>query len=131
MANTYTTQVVEDGARNFIVKLAGVLDSNDQPMTTVVSPSGCAAFIPKGFRIDHIDFTISDPIEVQLWWEGVPDALILPMAGRNKFNYHDIGGLQNNAIQPTGGIRIMTTGYGSGVQVYSVLLWLIKQGVPL
>jgi hypothetical protein len=129
MANSYSTQVVEDGVRNFVVKVTGLLDSTDQPLTTIVSPSDCAYFKPKLFRIDHIDFTISDQLELQLWWDGTPDVLILPMAGRNKFNYHDVGGLQNNAYLPTGNIQISTSGYVSGLQVYSVLLWLVKQGV--
>jgi hypothetical protein len=127
--NAYTEQVLEDGARNYIVKLTAVLDTADQPMTTVVKPADCAVYKPTLFRIDHIDFTISDGIEVQLWWEGTPDAIILPMAGRNKFNYNDLGGLINNASSPTGGIRIKTTGYTTETQVYSVLLWMVKQGV--
>jgi len=129
MANAFTKQILEDGPRNFIVKLTGVLDSGNQPLTTVITPSDCSTYIPATFRIDHIDFTISDPIEVQLWWEGVPDAVILPLAGRSKFNYHDAGGLTNTADNPTGGIRIMTTGYTTGVQIYSVLLYLVKMGV--
>ena len=130
MANSYTKQVIEDGQRNFIVKITGILDTSDQPRETLVLPSDCVQFIPTNFRVDHIDYTISDPIEVQLWWEGTPDSLILPMAGRNKFNYADLGGLQNTANQPTGGIRFETTGYVSGTQVYSLMLWLVKQGVP-
>ena len=127
--NAYTSQVLEDGARNYIVKLTAVLDTTDQPITTVIKPSDCASYVPTKFRIDHIDFTISDPLELSLWWEGTPDAIIIPMAGRNKFNYNDVGGLQNNANSPTGGIRIKTTGYTAGTQVYAVLIWLVKQGI--
>jgi hypothetical protein len=127
--NNYTTQILEDGERNFIVKQTGVLDSSDQPMTTIFSPASCGQFKPKNFRIDHIDFTISDGIELQLWWEGTPDQIVLPMAGRNKFNYPDVGGLQNNASSPTGGVRVKTTGYVTGTQVYSLLIWCVKIGV--
>ena len=125
--NTYSSQVLEDGERNYIVKLTAILDTADQPITTVIKPSDCAAFVPRRFRLDHVDFTISDQLEIQLWWEGTPDAIILPMAGRNKFNYNDLGGLQNNASAATGAIRIATTGYQTGTQVYSVLIWLVKQ----
>lgn len=129
MADAYTKQILEEGPRNFILKLTGSMDSNDQPMTTIVTPADCVGLRPKGFRIDHIDFSISDGIEVQLWWEGMPDAIIVPLSGRNKFNYPDVGGLTNNANSPTGGIRIMTSGYTSGTQVYAILLWLVKMGV--
>ncbi len=130
MANAYTKQVLEDGARNFVVKLTGILDTTDQALAVVISPSDCAQFIPKNFRIDHIDFAISDGIELQLWWEGVPtDALILPLNGRNKFNYDDIGGLLNNAPSPTGAIKLKTTGYMIGTQVYALTVWLVKMGV--
>lgn len=127
--NVYTTQVFEDGVRNYIAKLTGVLDSSDQPITTVITPASCAIYKPANFRIDHLDFTISDGIELQLWWEGTPDQIILPMAGRNKFNYPDVGGIQNNAQNATGGIRVKTTGYLTGTQIYSLLLWCVKIGI--
>jgi len=126
MANAYTKQILEEGSRNFIVKLTGVMDTSDQPLTTVITPADCVGLRPKNFRIDHIDFTISDGIEVSLWWQGIPDAIIVPLSGRNKFNYPDVGGLTNTAASATGGIRIQTTGWMFGVQVYSILLWLVK-----
>ena len=128
MANSIVTEVVEDGVRNFVVKVTGILDTSDQPMTTIVKPSDCAQFVPKKFRIDHIDFTISDQLEIQLYWDAPTPTLILPMAGRNKFNYPDVGGLQNTAYMPTGAINLLTSGYVNGTQVFSMLLWLVKQG---
>lgn len=127
MANAFNTQVINEGVRNFTVNLTGTLDSSDQPVTTVISPANCTYYIPKGFRINCINFTISDPLVVSLWWAGMTDILILPMAGRNKVDFD--GGMFNTAYMPTGAIRISTSGYVSGIQTYSILIDMVKLNV--
>ncbi len=127
MANSFTKTVVQEGVRNFIVQLNGVLDSSDQPSTTVISPSDCTYYIPKNFRIDQIRYDITDQLQVYLWWDGTPDALIVPLAGRGKFCF--TGGLQNAAYAPPGSISISTTGYISGIQTYAMVIDLVKINV--
>lgn len=129
MANSYTKQVLGDGPRNFNVKITGILDTSDEALTVVIAPSDCAYFVPRNFRLDGIEYAISDGIEVQLWWEGVPtDALLIAMTGRYDFEYGDTGGITNNAGNPTGKIKLMTTGYITGTQVYTIILSLVKMG---
>lgn len=128
MANYFDTQVLEDGARNFVVKCIGTLDTSDFGMNLLVSPSMCARYIPKTFRIDKMDFTVSSQIIVQLWWDGTPDLLIMPLSDFNRFDFQDSGGIQNTAYQPTGNIMFSTSGYSSGLQSFTLDLWLVKIG---
>lgn len=91
------------------------------------------ALIPTGFRIEHLDYSISDPLEVRLLWDGSTQVDIIPIAGRGKMSFWNFGGLQNNAPSPTGRIALTTTGYsntlGTTPLVFSVVLELVKQGV--
>ena len=129
MANQLLTQTLVDGARNAVVKITGVLDTSDVSTTVVVDP---ANFIPTPttFRIDHIDYSISDPLEVRLLWDATTDVDILPLAGRGRMSFWNFGGLQNNAgAGNTGKINLETNGYTSGTLVFSVVLELVKIGV--
>ena len=136
MANSFTTQILEEGQRNAIVKLTAVLDTSDLAVTNAVQMSdinqGGIGFTPTQARIDHIDYSISDQLEVQLLWGATTDVVILPLAGRGRLMFWNFGGLTNNAgAGKTGAIKIKTTGWTSGTQVFSVVLELVKQGQNL
>jgi hypothetical protein len=136
MANSFLTQTIEEGPRNAVVKLTGVLDTSNLAVTDAVDPanfnmSGTGP-VPEQFRIDHIDYSIADQLEVILWWDATADVAILPIAGRGKMSFWNFGGLQNNAgAGKTGKIQISTTGWASGTQVFSIVLELVKQGANL
>lgn len=136
MANSFTTQILEEGQRNAIVKLTAVLDTSDLALTNAVVMSdinqGGKGATPTQVRIDHIDYSISDQIEVQLWWDATTDVIIMPLAGRGRLMFWNFGGLTNNAgTGKNGNILIKTTGWTSGIQVFSVILELVKQGTDL
>jgi len=136
MANSVTFQTLEEGPRNIIVKAAGVLDTSDYALSTFISMAssneGGKGFVPTQVRIDHIDYSISDQIEVQLWWDATSDVIILPLAGRGRMSFWNFGGLVNNAgAGKTGDVLIKTTGWTSGIQVFSVILECVKQGTNL
>jgi hypothetical protein len=136
MANSVTTQILEEGPRNVIVKIAGVLDTSDYALNTAIDMDninqGGLGPIPAQVRIDHIDYSISDQLEVQLWWDADSDVIILPLAGRGRMSFWNFGGLTNNAgTGKTGNILIKTTGWASGTQVFSVILEMVKQGTDL
>jgi hypothetical protein len=128
MANQLNTQILMDGARNAVVKITGVLDTSNVSSTVVVDPASFSP-LPTRFRIDHLDYSISDPLEVRLQWDAATPVDILPIAGRGRMSFHNFGGLQNNATSPTGKINLLTTGYSTGTLVFSVVLELVKQGV--
>ena len=136
MANSFTTQILEEGQRNAIVKLTAVLDTSDLALTTAIDVTTLnqagIGFTPAQVRIDHIDYSISDQLEVQLLWGATTDVVILPLAGRGRLMFWNFGGLTNNAgAGKTGNIKIKTTGWASGTQVFSVVLEMVKQGTNL
>lgn len=125
-----TTQVIVDGPRNAVVKVTGILTTADQPLTTIVNPA-TLAFNPPLLNIMHVDYSISDQLEVQLLWTATADTLIMPLAGRGRMSFVDFGGLSNNAgAGRTGGIDLQTTGWASGTQVFTIILELTKKGLP-
>ncbi len=128
MANSVLTQILLDGTRNAVMKVTGVLDTSDVSSTTIVDPASFAP-LPAGFRIDHIDYSVSDQLELVLSWDATAPVVIMPLAGRGKLSFSSFGGLQNNAgAGKTGKIFLATTGYTSGTQVFSLVLELVKQG---
>lgn len=130
MANSLTTQIITDGARNATVKITGVLDTSDQAYTVIVDPASYSP-VPGTFRIFHLDYSISDQLEVQLSWDATTPRIIMPLAGRGRMSFVDFGGLINNATGDagyTGKIGLKTTGWASGTQIFSLVLELVKQG---
>lgn len=129
MANSHVEQIIIDGARNIVVKCTGVLDTSDQALITVVHMANFSP-TPLFVRIDHIDYSISDQLEVQLLWQATTDDIIMPLAGRGRMSFWNFGGIQNpKSAGVTGDIQLKTTGWTSGVQIYTVILELVKQGV--
>ena len=129
MTNVVNTQILVDGARNAVIKITGVLDASDvSTPIDVVDPASFSP-VPTGFRIDHIDFSIADSLEVRLLWDGTSDVDILPIAGRGRMSFWNFGGLQNNATGATGKIQLMTNGWATGTRVFSIVLEMVKIGV--
>lgn len=128
MANSLTTQILIDGPRNAVVKVTATLDTSDLALTTIVDP---ASFYdtPPQFRLMHIDYAMTDGIEAQLQWQGTPNSIMMPLAGRGRMSFVDFGGLTDNATTPTGRIQLLTTGYPSTtIQVLTLVLEMAKLG---
>ena len=136
MANTFSTQILEEGPRNVVMKLVGVLDTSNQSLTTAVDLStlnqGGTGPTPTAVRIDMVDYSISDALNVQLYWDATTDVIALALIGREDMNFKGFGGVTNNAgAGKTGNILIQTTGYTTGTQVYTLILQMVKQGPNL
>ena len=132
MANSTTVQIIQEGPRNAIVKIAGILDTSNLSSTIAVSiptlTQGGSQLPPNQVRIDHIDYSITDQLEIQLQWDATTPVAIMPLAGRGRMSFSNFGGLQNNAgAGKTGNILILTTGWTSGTQTFSVILEMVKQ----
>ena len=128
MANAISTQVITDGPRNATEKITGVLDTSDMALATVVDLSTLLPITPT-CRIYHIDYSISDQLELQLLWHATTDVVIMPLAGRGRLGFYEFGGLVNNAgAGKNGNIDAKTTGYTSGIQIFSLIIELVKEG---
>lgn len=127
MANSVLTQILIDGPRNAVVKVTATLDTSDIPLTTIVDP---ASFfdVPPQFRLMHVDYAMTDQLEAQIQWQGTPNTVMLPLAGRGRMSFIDFGGLTDNAASATGRIQLLTTGYTSPTQILTLVLELVKVG---
>lgn len=136
MANSFTTQILEEGPRNVSVKLVGVLDTSDLALTTALAMSsinqGGSGRTPEQVRIDHIEYVIGSQLTVQLLWDATTDVVAVPLVGSGLSYVRELGGLTNNAgAGKTGTINIKTTGWTSGTQTFLIILRLVKQGANL
>ena len=136
MANSFTTQILEEGPRNVSVKLVGVLDTSDLSLTTALAMSSINQSgygpTPEQVRIDHIEYVVGSQLTVQLLWDATTDVVAVPLVGSGLSFLRELGGLTNNAgAGKTGTINILTTGWTSGTQTFLIILRLVKQGANL
>ena len=99
-----------------------------------VSTLNCGGTLPTPtqVRIDSLEYDVSDQLIVQLLWDATADVPIAAMPGRGEYQSRHYGGLTNNAgAGKTGDINILTTGYASGTQAFTLILEMVKQGPNL
>lgn len=140
MANSLNVQTIIDGPRNLIVKVTGVLNTSDIAAVQVVTPSTTFTVAqmnpPPLVRLNYIDYSISDPLQVTLNWGNstgpAAGQVIMPLAGRGRMSFDDFKGLTNNQSPTDGSIWLSTTGYAesgdTGNAIFTVILELIKAG---
>jgi len=136
MANAFTTQILEEGPRNVVMKLVGILDTSNLASTLAVDVSTLTGNstlpTPTQVRIDKIEYDVSDQLAVQLLWDADTDVVIFASPGRGEYCARHFGGFNNNAgTGKTGDINILTTGWASGTQVFTLILEMVKQGPDL
>lgn len=133
MANLVEKQVVEEGYRNAVVKVAGVLDTIDINMVSFISPSDFTNNDPRlkltGFRLDHATYSLGQVIDLTLAWNGTVPQLIISLARSGRVDATDDGGFIPDTTRAgyDGSLNVKTTGYVAGsVQNLSLLLRLVK-----
>lgn len=128
MANAVTTQIILDGPRNVVVKMVALLDTSDIAATNIVTLAGLANPVPTQLRIDRIAYSVSQQLGVQLYWDATTDVIITNLfPGGDDLCFKGIGGLLNNAGSgKTGAIQVVTTGWASGIQGFTLVLELVK-----
>ena len=133
MANILDRQITEEGPRNAVIKLTGVLDTSDIYETPAIALGDFTNNDPNlklvGFRVDLIEYSIGQGIEILLEWNGVTPQQMFPLMGRGRIGSAAYGGFHPDASRPgyDGNINLKTTGFLTGVQQnFSVLLELVK-----
>lgn len=134
--NQVLTQTLLDGPRNTVIKVDVSLDgSGDFSVPQVIvnpallsstGPNDGAH--PRKVRVDILDWDIQDGLGVYLFWDGAGSAPLWRMVGRSIEKAYPIGGLQNNADQPTGKITMTTSSTQSGVPLVATFkIHCVKQ----
>jgi hypothetical protein len=133
MSNTTSIQILNDGPRNVVIKMDGLLDTSDLSSFTVVDPALLSDMDINGvkaskLRINKIVYDVEDGLDVELFWDAATPVRIWNLVGRGKVDAHRTGGINNNATSPTGKITATTQGWSTGaVLSYTIVLELVKQ----
>lgn len=149
MANAVEVNVLEDGPRNTVVRLAGQLDTSMEAYNVKLNPATYRSVFslgpyktPATWRIDFIEFSISDGMSVNLFWDATTPSIIVPLAGRGNKHFKNFGGMSGYMASAlpgwTGGIGLSTTFTSppptltaSDPLIYMLVLDLVQQGPNL
>lgn len=133
MANILDIQITEEGPRNAVIKLTGILDSSDVIENPAIALTDFVNndqnLVLTGFRIDLIEWSMSQGMEVQLAWNGVRPQQIFPLAGRGRISAVNYGGFIPDSTRAgyNGNINLYTNGYvATTIQNFTIILELVK-----
>ena len=138
MANVLDIQITQEGPRNAVVKLTGILDTSDISEVPAIAlqdfRNNDASSGPLiGLRVDLIEWSISQGMEVQLAWDGYVPQQIFPIAGRGRIYGANYGGFLPDRTRKNynGNINLVTTGWANSVsqgstQNFTIILELVK-----
>lgn len=131
--NSFDRQIMLDGPRNAVVKLTGVLDTSD---VVVVSAIALQDFTNNdtrqtlvGFRVDEVEFSISDGIQLLLAWDGLSPQQIFALSGRGCIEGERYGGFTPDQTRDgyNGNINLTSTGFVPGsIKNFTVVVELVK-----
>ena len=131
MADAVTSQTIQDGERNLVMKFTNVSDGTGESAVAKVDVSalasnsaGIACSEVRVMRISHAIVGMS----VQLFLNATSNVLLMELAesSNGHMDFTDFGGLPNNAGSgKTGDILFTTKGHSSG-DTYSIVLEMIK-----
>lgn len=137
MANTLERQITLDGWRNCVVKFTGVLDTSDAIETPALALTDLSNNDPTarlwGFRVDLLEWSMSNNLEIVLEWNSANPQQIHPLAGRGRINSWNYGGFLPDRTRPgfDGAINLRTQTYAPGtIANFSITLELIKLYSP-
>lgn len=136
MANVVAVQIIEEGPRNAVVKVTGILDTSNVASSLLIDKAtlnqGGTGKTPSKLRINEIEYSISTQLQVRLDWNATADVPIACLTGSGELDFCKAGGANNNAgAGVDGNIDMLTYGWASGTQTFTLLLYLVKQGADL
>lgn len=130
MADTVSSQTINNGPRNLIVKLTNESDGTGESAVTKVDGTS-ATFANRGvapglhLKVARISFAVSGGAVRVMWDASTPTDMAI-LSGTGTFDYSYFGGLPNPAnAGATGKINFTTVGFASGSS-YVVTLEMIK-----
>lgn len=122
MANSFNTQILRDGDRNFVIRITGEIDLTTTPVADipVTQLTNVATMNPpcQALRVDRVKYSLphGSPLDVQLWWQATTNELFWGMSGGDDSDFWNFGGLTNNASPGATGNIMWST---SGASTYS------------
>mgnify|MGYP003393096074 CR=1 FL=1 len=134
MANVIERQILEEGPRNAVVKVAGWLDASDVNAASIIQLSdftnndqGMGALV--GLRVNEIEFSVSEPLVVQAAWNAATPQMIANVAQSGELYWAKQGGLLPDQTRSgyDGSINVKTGGYvGGTTRGFTLTFKLVK-----
>ena len=131
MADAVTSQTIVDGERNCVMKFTNVSDGTGESAVAKVDVSALAANAAgiscsevRVMRVSHAIVGMS----VQMFLNATSNVLLMELAesSNGDMDFHDFGGIPNNAGSGKNGDVLFTTvGHTSG-DTYSIILEMVK-----
>jgi hypothetical protein len=131
MADTVTTQIIQDGERNCIMKFTNVSDGTGESAVVKVdvsalqsNPSGIACSEVRLVRVSHAIVGMS----VQMFFNASTNVLLMELAesSNGHMDFQDFGGIPNNAGSGKDGDILFTTKNHTSGDTYSIILEMLK-----
>jgi hypothetical protein len=135
VSNQVDKQIVEEGWRNAVVKVAAVIDSFDLNLVSFIKPSDFTNNDPRagrlaGFRVDAVMYSVGNLVDVAIFWNGAQPQLITSVARAGKVDATGDGGFLPDQTREgyDGSINIKTAGFppGGTPQNLNLFLRLVK-----
>lgn len=119
MADTVSTQVLVNNARNYVVKLTNQSDGTGETLVTKIAASATFGVHAKLWKVDYDLFNMA----VAMFWKGTPNQPIAIFAGYASAGIDACryGGVWNNAASPTGDVLLSTVGAAAN-SAYTIIL---------
>ena len=131
MSDTVTTQIIQDGERNCIMKFTNVSDGTGESAVVKVdvsalqsNPSGIACSEVRLVRVSHAIVGMS----VQMFFNASTNVLLMELAesSNGHMDFQDFGGIPNNAGSGKDGDILFTTKDHTSGDTYSIILEMLK-----
>lgn len=119
MADTVTITVLEDGPRYRQLKVAVHQDVANLAGSVLADPA-TGNFDPQGtnagqFAIQHVQWSVPNPLVGQLFWEGAPNSVAVVMYDAQEADFDKFGAVQNDAVTKTGRLLLSTNGWVAAI----------------
>lgn len=142
MANANFKRILADGPKNAVVQLIGTLDTSAANFVVAPVIDISVDFtnndlketgtVMSGLRLDCVEYSLSDALSIQLFWNSTADQPMVSLAGRGKFKFEPVNGVQPNqgATGYDGDIDMtvnnIVVAAGTPIQIYTLLLHFTK-----
>jgi len=139
MSSSFTVQILNDGPRNTVARIVGIIGSADLSGVTILDPALLSPMFP-GYpgqplaitlSILELQYAIVDGLDVELIWDATTPVVAEFLEGRGKLDYKNKHPLTNNAGAGVTGKILMTTIGGAGITSggFTILIHTMKNGV--
>lgn len=134
MANSLSVKITEDGRRNAIVTLIGVVDTADMavasaiPITSFVNND--VQLKLKGLSLRTVRYSVTEGLSVLLAWKSNTPELMCALSGSGNMDRRCDGGYPPNMMASgyAGDINLSTDGFIAGkAYTFTVDLWMTKK----